>query len=145
MHYLLYLFTGLVGGLIGGLLGTGGCAVMMPVLRFWLHYPAATAVGTTLTAVVFTATSGAVQHIRLGNVDKKTALVTGLSGVIGVIIGSFIFGYIKGYGELIDFILGIAFLIVSLRMLYEGLAKNGVRMALMNDIPVLFLKKQSLG
>jgi hypothetical protein len=37
-----------------------------------------------------------------------------------VIIGSIIFGYIKGHGPLIDLIVGIAFIIVSVRMLYEG-------------------------
>jgi uncharacterized membrane protein YfcA len=32
------------------------------------------AVGTTLTAVVFTAASGAYQHIKMKNVDKNTPL-----------------------------------------------------------------------
>jgi len=63
---------------------------------------------------------GAYQHIRMGNVDRQTAWVTGGSGVLGVIIGSIVFGYIKPYGELIDLIIGIAFLLVTLRMLYEG-------------------------
>lgn len=58
------------------------------------------------------------------NVDKNTALVTGGSGILGVIIGSLVFGYIKEYGKLIDLIIGIAFIIVSLRMLYEGLLKK---------------------
>ena len=121
MLYLAYLVTGLLAGVVGGLLGTGGCALIMPVIRFGFHFDPAIAVGTTLTAVVFTAGSGAVQHLRMKNVDRTTALQVGFSGVAGVIIGSLVFGYIKPYGNLIDLIIGIAFIIVSLRMLYEGL------------------------
>jgi len=121
MIYLIYLITGFLAGVVGGLLGTGGCALMMPVIRFGFHFNPAIAVGTTLTAVVFTAASGAIQHIKMKNVDKETALLTGYSGVLGVVIGSIIFGYIKRYGNLIDLIIGIAFIIVSFRMLYEGL------------------------
>ncbi|RPH50090.1 MAG: sulfite exporter TauE/SafE family protein [Desulfobacteraceae bacterium] len=118
---MIYFLTGIIAGIVGGLLGTGGCALMMPVIRFGFHFDPAIAVGTTLTAVVFTAGSGAYQHWRMKNVDKSTAIQVGVSGVIGVIIGSVIFAYIKDYGGVIDLIIGIAFILVSLRMLYEGL------------------------
>lgn len=121
MIYIVYLITGFLAGIVGGLLGTGGCALMMPVIRFGFHFDPAIAVGTTLTAVVFTAASGAIQHHRMKNVDKETSFITGYSGILGVIIGSIIFGYIKGHGPVIDLIIGIAFIIVSLRMLYEGI------------------------
>jgi uncharacterized membrane protein YfcA len=121
MIYIVYLVVGLVAGIVGGLLGTGGCALIMPVIRFGFNFDPAFAVGTTLTAVVFTAGSGAIQHFTMRNVDLATALQVGLSGIVGVIVGSFVFGYIKSYGGLIDLIIGIAFIVVSLRMLYEGL------------------------
>ncbi len=117
MLYAIYLVTGIIAGVIGGLLGTGGSALMMPVIRFGFHFDPAIAVGTTLTAVVFTAASGAYKHWKMKNVDAGTARITGASGVLGVGVGSIIFGYIKDYGKLIDLI------IVSVRMLYEGLAK----------------------
>ena len=121
MLYIIYLITGFLAGIVGGLLGTGGCALMMPVIRFGFHFDPAIAVGTTLTAVVFTAASGAFQHMRMKNVDKTSAWQVGISGIVGVIIGSIIFGYIREYGDVIDLIVGIAFIIVSVRMLYEGL------------------------
>ena len=123
MFYVIYFVTGILAGIIGGLLGTGGCALMMPVIRFGFHFDPAFAVGTTLTAVVFTAASGAFQHIRMKNVDKSTALWTGLSGILGVIIGSLVFGYIQDQGDTIDLIIGLAFIVVSVRMLYEGLLR----------------------
>jgi len=145
MLYVVYLITGLVSGVVGGLLGTGGCALMMPVIRFGFHFDPAIAVGTTLTAVVFTAGSGAYQHIKMGNVDKTTAIQVGLSGVVGVIIGSVIFGYIKAYGDIIDLIIGIAFIIVSLRMLYEGLLKKTPPSPVGNDMPGTAISKSFLG
>ncbi|MCK7497474.1 MAG: sulfite exporter TauE/SafE family protein [Comamonadaceae bacterium] len=121
MDFVIYLITGLLAGVIGGLLGTGGCALMMPVVRFGFNFDPAFAVGTTLTAVVFTAAAGAFQHIRMRNVDRDTALRVGASGVLGVVLGSLVFGYIKDYGKAIDLIIGIAFIIVAVRMLFEGL------------------------
>jgi uncharacterized membrane protein YfcA len=145
MLYIIYLITGFLAGIIGGLLGTGGCALMMPVIRFGFNFDPALAVGTTLTAVVFTAASGAIQHMRMKNVDKYTALVTGGSGILGVIIGSLIFGYIKGYGKIIDLIIGIAFIIVAVRMLYEGLLKKTSVTQLAPYVPGTTAAKISLG
>jgi uncharacterized membrane protein YfcA len=121
MIYLIYFVTGILAGIVGGLLGTGGCAIMMPVIRFGFDFDSAMAVGATLTAVVFTAASGAYQHLKMKNVDKEAAVLTGYSGILGVVIGSIVFGYIKDYKSLIDLIIGLAFIVVSLRMLYEGL------------------------
>lgn len=145
MIYIVYLMTGFLAGVIGGLLGTGGCAIIMPVIRFGFHFEPAIAVGTTLTAVVFTATSGAIQHLKMKNVDKETALLTGSSGVLGVVIGSIVFGYIKNYGPLIDLIIGIAFIIVSLRMLYEGLFAKSKQAEPRQQIPGKPLSKTILG
>jgi hypothetical protein len=57
LSFLIYFVVGIAAGVVGGLLGTGGCALMMPVIRFGFDFDPAFAVGTTLTAVVFTAGS----------------------------------------------------------------------------------------
>jgi uncharacterized protein len=145
MIYGIYFVTGILAGVVGGLLGTGGCALMMPVIRFGFHFDPGLAVGTTLTAVVFTAASGAFQHWRMKNVDTNTALLTGYSGILGVIIGSVVFGYLVPYGELIDLIIGLAFIVVSLRMLYEGLLVKGPPTATGAEIPGNPLAKTVLG
>lgn len=66
-----FLAVGLAAGFLGGIIGTGGCSVMLPVLHFWLGYPAQIAVGTTLFAVIFTAISGGYGHLIRGNLDKR--------------------------------------------------------------------------
>ena len=144
MIYIIYLVVGLLAGIIGGLLGTGGCALIMPVIRFGFNFDPAFAVGTTLTAVVFTAGSGAIQHYRMKNVDFSTALQTGFSGVLGVIIGSVVFGYIQPYGDLIDLIIGIAFIVVSIRMLYEGVMGK-MPPAQSTEMPGTFASKSVMG
>lgn len=149
MSFVIYFVVGLAAGVVGGLLGTGGCALMMPVIRFGFHFDPALAVGTTLTAVVFTAGSGAFQHIRMGNVDRQTAWVTGASGVLGVVIGSIVFAYVMPYGALIDLIIGLAFLLVTLRMLYEGgkglIGKNPLPSPAGSGMPGTAFQKGTLG
>jgi hypothetical protein len=146
MTYLIYFITGLLAGIVGGLLGTGGCSLMMPVIRFGFHFDPAIAVGTVLTAVVFTGASGAYQHIKMKNVDKDAALVVGASGILGVIIGSLVFGYLKNYGKVIDLILGIAFFVVSLRMIYEGVLRKSPQTTISeNRLPGTKTSKGVLG
>ena len=36
MFYAIYFVTEILAGIVGRLLGTGGCAMMMPVIRFGL-------------------------------------------------------------------------------------------------------------
>jgi uncharacterized membrane protein YfcA len=118
--------VGILAGGVGGLLGIGGCAIMMPVIRFGFDFAPTVAVGTTLVAVVFTAAAGAFQHWRLGNVDWKSVKYIAIAGVIGVLGGSALFYYIREHGALIDLIVGLAFLWPAARMLYEGMLRRAV-------------------
>jgi len=118
---ILLLIVGLVAGMLGGIIGTGGCSVMLPVLSFWLGYPAPIAIGTTLFAVIFTALSGGYGHLVRGNLDKKAVLWLGGFGIIGVIIGSWLFDLLTAQVALLGLVLGLAFLLPSARMIWEGI------------------------
>ncbi len=118
------LVVGILAGGLGGLLGIGGCVIMMPAIRFGFDFSPTLAVGTTLTAVIFTAGAGALQHWRLGNVDWKSVKYIAPAGVAGVLAGSALFYYIHDYGKVIDLIVGLAFTPVALRMAYEGTLKR---------------------
>jgi len=112
---------GFLAGVLGGIIGTGGCSVMLPVLHFWLGYPAAIAVGTTLFAVIFTAISGGYGHLVRRNLDKRVVAWLGGAGIIGVVVGSWLFTYLSDQSSLLGFILGVLFLWPALRMIWEGL------------------------
>ncbi len=118
--------VGFLAGLLGGLIGTGGCSVMLPVIHFWMGYPASIAVGTTLFAVIFTAISGAYGHLVRRNVDKRALLWLGGAGILGVLLGSWLFTLISGQAKLLGLILGIIFLWPAIRMTYEGLAQRAM-------------------
>jgi len=124
---LLLVIIGLVAGMLGGIIGTGGCSVMLPILHFWMGYPAPIAIGTTLFAVIFTALSGGWGHLVKGNLDKKAVLWLGGFGILGVLLGSWLFGFLTEQIALLSLILGIAFLLPAIRMAYEGL-KGGAHL-----------------
>jgi len=118
--------VGFIAGLLGGLIGTGGCSVMLPIIHFWMGYPAAIAVGTTLFAVIFTALSGGYGHLVQRNVDARAFLWLGGSGIVGVLLGSWLFTLLSGQAKLLGLILGLIFLWPALRMIYEGVIQRGM-------------------
>ena len=116
--------VGFLAGLLGGLIGTGGCSVMLPIIHFWLGYPAPIAVGTTLFAVIFTALSGGYGHLVRRNVDVRSFFWLGGSGVLGVLLGSWLFTLLSAHAALLGLILGLVFLWPAVRMVYEGVVQQ---------------------
>jgi len=116
--------VGFFAGLLGGLIGTGGCSVMLPFIHFWMGYPAAIAVGTTLFAVIFTALSGGYGHLIQRNVDVRAFLWLGGAGIVGVLLGSWLFTLLLGQAQLLGLILGLIFLWPAIRMIYEGVIQQ---------------------
>jgi uncharacterized membrane protein YfcA len=117
---------GFLAGLLGGLIGTGGCSVMLPVIHFWMGYPAPIAVGTTLFAVIFTAISGGYGHLVRRNVDLRAFLWLGGSGILGVLLGSWLFTLLSAHTALLGLILGLIFLWPAIRMVYEGVIQQSM-------------------
>lgn len=120
----LFVIIGMAAGCLGGWIGTGGCSVMLPILHFWLGFPAPLAVGTTLFAVIFTAISGGYGHFIRRNLDQRTTLWLGGFGILGVLIGSWLFTILSTHSALMGLILGVVFLWPAIRMIREGLAKG---------------------
>lgn len=118
--------VGFLAGLLGGLIGTGGCSVMLPIIHFWMGYPAPIAVGTTLFAVIFTALSGGYGHLIQRNVDKRAFLWLGGAGILGVLLGSWLFTLLSAHATLLGLILGLIFLWPAIRMVYEGVIQQSV-------------------
>jgi uncharacterized membrane protein YfcA len=115
--------VGFLAGILGGLIGTGGCSVMLPIIHFWIGYPAAVAVGTTLFAVIFTAISGGYGHLVRRNLDQRVVAWLGGAGILGVIFGSWLFTFLAERSRLLGLILGLIFLWPALRMIWEGVTQ----------------------
>ncbi|MEM2961505.1 MAG: sulfite exporter TauE/SafE family protein [Candidatus Bathyarchaeia archaeon] len=98
---------------------------MLPILHFWMGYPAPLSIGTTLFAVIFTTISGAYGHLIRKNLDKNAAMWVGGLGTSGVILGSWLFTILVKHVSLLNLILGLAFIWPSLRMIEgSGIAKS---------------------
>ena len=119
--FILLVIVGLFAGIFGGLIGTGGCSIMLPILDLYLQYSTPIAIGTTLFAVMFTTGSGAYGHLKIRNLDVESAKYLAAGGIVGVIIGSIIFEFIKSKIFLLQLILGFVFILPSVRMIYEGI------------------------
>ncbi len=115
------LISGLVAGLFGSLTGVGGGVILLPILHFWLGYPSPIAVGTSLLIVMFSAASGGYGHLirKNINIEAYKRIVPGAIG--GVILGSYLFTRLAQDFSTLSLLLGIAFIIPAVLMLWESL------------------------
>jgi uncharacterized membrane protein YfcA len=75
-------------GLTLGLVGGGGSIVTVPVLVYVAGLSPEQAVALSLGIVGATAAVGAVLQYRAGNAELKPALVFGLTGMVGALLGA---------------------------------------------------------
>ena len=79
--------TGFASGIISGM-GIGGGAILIPALILFAEISQKTAQGINLVYFIPTAVFSLVVHIKKGNVQIKTALIIGVFGILGSLIGS---------------------------------------------------------
>lgn len=118
------LITAVMAGILGGLLGIGGGVIIMPVLCFIFKIPVPFAAGTTVLAVFFTTLSGGYKHIRLGHVDIRSLAPIMISGAVSTAFFSCLFILIARKPVWLELGIGGSFLVISLRMISEGLLRR---------------------
>lgn len=119
--FMVLCLSGLAAGTLGGLLGIGGGILIMPLLRFVMKLPPATAAGICIVAVFFTTIGGSVKHFKLGHIELRSILPVMITGFISTIIFSLVFVYVSGKDKWLDLGMGVVFSVVALRMLWEGI------------------------
>jgi uncharacterized membrane protein YfcA len=77
-----------------------------------------------LFAVIFTALSGGYGHLIQRNVNVRAFLWLGGGGIVGVLLGSWLFTFLSGQAKLLGLILGVIFLWPAIRMIYEGVIQQ---------------------
>ena len=92
----LLVVIGFAAGVMAGLLGVGGGIVIVPALIISAGLDAATARGTSLAVIIGTGISGTIANVRKGNVDLRIAVVTGLAGIPGTLIGVYLSNTLPG-------------------------------------------------
>jgi uncharacterized membrane protein YfcA len=120
---LLIAAMGSLVGFLSGLFGVGGGFLMTPLLIF-IGIPAAVAAATDAAQITAGATSGALSHFRLGNVDFKMGLFIVGGGWAGGVAGVQLVRVLRNLGNF-DFFLKLVYVLVlgfiGLAMLREGL------------------------
>ncbi|KJL29753.1 sulfite exporter TauE/SafE family protein [Microbacterium oxydans] len=86
--YAAFIGIGLLAGLLSGLFGVGGGTVIVPLLVLFLHFDQRLAAGTSLAAIVPTASVGVISYAASGSVAWIPALILAAGAVVGAQIGT---------------------------------------------------------
>jgi uncharacterized protein len=81
---------GLAAGLLSGLFGVGGGTVIVPLLVLTLGFDQRLAAGTSLAAIVPTATVGVISYAVHGSVAWIPAVILAVGAVIGAQMGTWL-------------------------------------------------------
>ena len=110
-------------GVLSGLFGVGGGFLMTPLLIF-IGIPPPVAVASEANQLVATSVSGVLAHWRRGAVDFKMGLVLLSGGVLGSVLGVWLFKLLRGLGQ-IDLAISLCYVvflgIVGALMMAESL------------------------
>ena len=106
-----FLILGLGGaiGFLSGLFGVGGGFLMTPLLIF-IGIPPAVAVASEANQIVAASVSGALAHMRRGNVDFKMGLVLTVGGFAGSGVGVVIFTLLRQLGQ-VELLIALSYVV----------------------------------
>lgn len=83
-----FIAIGLAAGLLSGLFGVGGGTVIVPLLVLLLGFDQRLAAGTSLAAIVPTATVGVISYAVHGSVAWVPAVILAVGAVVGAQLGT---------------------------------------------------------
>lgn len=86
--YAAFAGIGLAAGLLSGMFGVGGGTVIVPLLVLFAVFDQRRAAGTSLAAIVPTATIGVISYAVLGDVAWVPALILAAGAIVGAQIGT---------------------------------------------------------
>jgi len=96
-----FVLLGLGGavGFLSGVFGVGGGFLLTPLL-IQIGIPPPVAVGTQAPQILASSFSGMLGHMRRGNVDVRMGLVLVLGGLVGSVVGVWLFGLLRRLGQI---------------------------------------------
>ncbi|MDV7141878.1 sulfite exporter TauE/SafE family protein [Tropicimonas sp. TH_r6] len=133
----IFLLLGLGGlvGLLSGIFGVGGGFLLTPLL-FFVGVPPAVAVATSANQIMASSVSAVLNHLRRRTVDIRMGLVLQAGGLVGAVLGMFLFNELKSLGQ-IDLVINLSYIAllgtVGSLMFVEALA--ALRRSRRNEAP----------
>jgi hypothetical protein len=79
---------GLLAGVFSSLFGVGGGILLVPLLMLLAAFPAREAAATSLGAIGITAIAGVLLYAARGEVHVGYALLVGIPGAAGALVGA---------------------------------------------------------
>lgn len=116
-RFLLGAMLSFFGGLSSGLLGIGGGALMVPIMTLVMNIPIHVTVATSMFTMIFTSTSGVVQHFSLGNIRFDYAILLVLGTIFGAQLGAYSSKRISSKN--LRRIFGLVLILISIRMILK--------------------------
>jgi uncharacterized membrane protein YfcA len=107
---LIVLGIGFISGIMSGLLGVGGGFISTPLLTL-IGVPPAVAVATSAHQIVGTSFSSILPRIKPKKIDFKLGFLLAGSGIIGALIGAFLFEKFSALGN-INVVISIFYLVL---------------------------------
>ncbi|RZV52182.1 MAG: sulfite exporter TauE/SafE family protein [Sphingomonadaceae bacterium] len=98
---------GALVGVLSGLFGVGGGFLTTPFLIFY-GIPPAVSVASATTMITGASVSGVAAHMRRGGVDFKMGAVLIGGGLVGSVLGGFLFRLLQKSGQ-IDLVIGFLY------------------------------------
>jgi len=110
VNALLIVVLGFGVGLLSGMFGVGGGFLTTPILIFY-GIPPAVAVASATTQITGTSISGVLAHRRRRGVDVQMGAVIIAGGIMGSIVGGFIFRLLQNSGQ-IDTVISVLYVLL---------------------------------
>jgi uncharacterized protein len=115
---------GFLVGILASMTGVGGGIIVVPLLTLAFSFSPANAVGTSLAAILFTATAATLSYSRQKRIYYKTAIVLASMTAPGAFFGAYLTSVISS--DLLGLFFGAFLIIISLYIMIEttGLRKK---------------------
>lgn len=108
---------GLLVGILATMTGVGGGTIIVPLLSLLYAFTPASAVGTSLASIVFTATAATVTYWRQKRIYVRTGLILALATSPGAVIGAYLTTVFSP--AILGVIFGFFLIIVAIKILSE--------------------------
>jgi|Deesub1362A_J573_1020465.scaffolds.fasta_scaffold08912_4 hypothetical protein len=115
LSFLSIAFAAILIGFFASMMGVGGGIFIVPMLTLIFSFSAESAVGTSITAVVFTSISSSIVYFRKRLIDYRLGAILIITSLIGVRLGAL--ATAKVHSEVILLAFGLLLLYPSIMMI----------------------------
>ncbi|MEL7498915.1 MAG: sulfite exporter TauE/SafE family protein [Planctomycetota bacterium] len=112
----------IIVGLILGLLGSGGSAIMVPILVYLVGHDAKISIAESMAIVGAISAVGAIPFTRAGQVDWQSVFLFGIPAMAGTFVGAWLGGLASDAVQLTVF--GVVLLLAASLMIRNAFGKK---------------------